>query len=265
MFDGTTQIGTATANGSGVWSYATDALTTGSHSFTAKAMDAAGNTGAASAAAVVSIAGRPPAPSAPTIASFSNDSGVVGDHITNDNTLTLTGTAAANSTVKVFDGSTQVGTATANSSGAWSLTTTTLVDGSHSLTATATTTSTSGTSPTVFEDFNPWNGTVSPDGIWRIAGTWTGTGGDTLQPGNVSFTNTYPGETDTGFMYLTVPAGSPLRGAELQSLTTPGYSYGYYEVRMHDHRRPGWRRGLVLLDRTAQLRSARMGCRIHTQ
>ena len=36
------------------------------------------------------------APSAPTIASFSTDSGTVGDHITNDNTLTLTGTAEAN-------------------------------------------------------------------------------------------------------------------------------------------------------------------------
>ena len=33
-------------------------------------------------------------------------------------------------------------------------------------------------------------------------------------------------------MSLTTPAGSPLRGAELQSTTTPGYSYGYYEVRM---------------------------------
>ena len=87
-------------------------------------------------------------------------------------------------------------------------------------------------SPTVFQDFNPWSGNVSPDGIWRIAGTWTGTGGNTLQPGNVSFTNTYPGESDTGFMYLTVPAGSPLRGAELQSLTTPGYSYGYYDARI---------------------------------
>ena len=168
---------------------------------------------------------------ATTIDSFSNDSGVIGDHITNDNTLTLTGTATANSTVKVFDGSTQVGTATANSSGAWSLTTTALANGSHSLTAT-TTTSTPGPTPTVFQDFNPWSGNVSPDGIWRIAGTWTGTGGNTLQPGNVSFTNTYPGESNTGFMYLTVPAGSPLRGAELQSLTTPGYSYGYYEARI---------------------------------
>ena len=36
------------------------------------------------------------APVAPTIASFSTDSGTVGDGITNDNTLTLTGTAEAN-------------------------------------------------------------------------------------------------------------------------------------------------------------------------
>ena len=46
------------------------------------------------------------------IASFSTDSGAVGDGITNDNTLTLTGTRGANSTVKVYDGATLLGTAT---------------------------------------------------------------------------------------------------------------------------------------------------------
>ena len=49
--------------------------------------------------------GSPTPPAAPTIASFSNDSGVVGDRITNDNTLALTGAATANSSVRVFDGS----------------------------------------------------------------------------------------------------------------------------------------------------------------
>src|SRR5262249_29418159 len=77
-------------------------------------------------------------PSAPKIASFSNDSGVTGDGVTNDNTLTVTGTAAANSTVKMFDGGKQIGTTTANSSGAWTHTTAALADGSHNLTATAT-------------------------------------------------------------------------------------------------------------------------------
>ena len=78
------------------------------------------------------------APVAPTITSFSTDSGVAGDHITNDNTLTLTGTAEAGSTVKVYDGTTLLGSVTANGSGAWSYTTGALANGAHSLTATAT-------------------------------------------------------------------------------------------------------------------------------
>jgi hypothetical protein len=81
---------------------------------------------------------------APVIASWSSDSGVAGDHITNDNTLTLTGTAVANSTVKVFDGATEIATVSANSSGAWSYTIAALADGTHNLTATAT--NASGTS-----------------------------------------------------------------------------------------------------------------------
>ena len=107
------------ANGSGAWSYTTAALANGAHSLTATATDAAGNTGAASAALSVTI--DTTAPAAPTIASFSTDSGTVGDGITNDNTLTLTGTAEANATVKVFDGATLLGSAVANGSGAWSL------------------------------------------------------------------------------------------------------------------------------------------------
>jgi len=42
----------------------------------------------------------------PVIASFSPDSNVVGDGITNAHHITLTGTGVANSTVKVFDGAT---------------------------------------------------------------------------------------------------------------------------------------------------------------
>ena len=107
VYDGATLLGTATANGSGAWSYTTAALANGAHSFTATATDVAGNTSAASAALSVTV--DTIAPVAPTIASFSNDSGVTGDGITNDNTLTLTGTAEANSTVKVYDGATLLG------------------------------------------------------------------------------------------------------------------------------------------------------------
>ena len=135
VFDGATQIGTATANGSGAWSFATATLADGSHAFTSKAMDAAGNVSAASAALNVTV--DTVAPGAPTVASFSPDSNVVGDGITNVNHLTLTGTAVAGSTVEVFDGATQIGTATANGSGAWSFATATLADGSHAFTSKA--------------------------------------------------------------------------------------------------------------------------------
>ena len=62
---------------------------------------------------------------------------MAGDGITNDNTLTLTGTAEANATVKVYDGATLLGSATANGTGAWSFTTAALANGAHSLSATA--------------------------------------------------------------------------------------------------------------------------------
>ena len=94
------------------------------------------NTSAASTA--LSLIIDTTAPVAPSIASFSTDTGTVGDGVTSDNTLTLTGTAEANSTVKIYDGATLLGSATANGSGAWSFTTGTLSTAAHSFTATAT-------------------------------------------------------------------------------------------------------------------------------
>ncbi|MGZ5528971.1 MAG: Ig-like domain-containing protein, partial [Limisphaerales bacterium] len=167
IFDGSTQIGLADTNAAGAWSFTTGALAAGTHSFTARANNYFGYDSPISTAFTQTISGTtgggttvtaPPA--APTIASFSTDSGVVGDHITNDSTPTLTGTAVANSTVQVFDGTTQVGTATTDSSGHWTLTTTQLADGSHSLTATDTvagTTSTASSALTVTVD------TVAPN------------------------------------------------------------------------------------------------------
>ncbi len=102
--------GSATANGTGAWSFTTGTLNDGAHNLTATATDVAGNTGPASSALAVTI--DTGAPVAPAITSFSNDSGVAGDHVTNDNTLSLTGTAEAGATVKVYDGATLLGSAT---------------------------------------------------------------------------------------------------------------------------------------------------------
>src|SRR6185503_12730153 len=99
VYDGVTLLGSATANGAGAWSFTTAALANGAHSLTATTTDVAGNTSAASSALSVTIDAA--APVVPSIAAFSTDSGTAGDGITNDNTLTLTGSAEANATVKV--------------------------------------------------------------------------------------------------------------------------------------------------------------------
>ena len=83
---------------------------------------------------IVSIAQLLPPP--PPI--YSCLSPVGDDGITNTNTLTLTGNAEANSTIKLYDGATLLGSATVNGGGEWSYTTTALTDGAHSLTATDT-------------------------------------------------------------------------------------------------------------------------------
>jgi hypothetical protein len=43
VFDGTSQMGTATANGNGLWTFTTGQLSTGTHTFTATATDPAGS------------------------------------------------------------------------------------------------------------------------------------------------------------------------------------------------------------------------------
>src|SRR4029077_18276300 len=132
VYDGVNLLGSATANGAGAWSFTTAALANGAHSLTATATDVAGNTSAASSALSVTI--DTVAPAVPTITSFSPDTGTVGDGITNASVLTLTGSAEANATVKVYDGATLLGNAVANSTGAWSFTTATLANATHNLT-----------------------------------------------------------------------------------------------------------------------------------
>nr|WP_315217028.1 Ig-like domain-containing protein [uncultured Duganella sp.] len=136
LFDGATQVGTTTADGSGNWSITSSALGDGSHTLTARTTDAAGNVSAAGSALAVVIDTSAAAPATPSLASAS-DGGTQGDGITNTATPTITGTAEANAAITLYDtdGVTVVGTATANGSGAWSIATGTLADGAHTLTA----------------------------------------------------------------------------------------------------------------------------------
>ena len=74
-------------------------------------------------------------PTAPVISSFSPNGGTAFGSYTDAHVLTLTGSALANTTVEVFDGSSLLGTASVNGSGAWSYTTTSLSNGTQSFTA----------------------------------------------------------------------------------------------------------------------------------
>ncbi|MCA1413392.1 right-handed parallel beta-helix repeat-containing protein [Bradyrhizobium sp. NBAIM20] len=127
IYDGTTQIGSTTTDSGGSWDYITKVLTDAKHTLTATATSSSGETSAASSALAITVDTK--APTAPTIASHT---------VNTANQVVMSGSAEASSVVKVFDGTTQIGTVTANSTGGWSYTTSALAAGSHSLTVKAT-------------------------------------------------------------------------------------------------------------------------------
>ncbi len=88
------------------------------------------------AAANLSLSGL--TQSSPQIDTTAPAAPVISSDAVSGNTVTLNGTAEANSTVTVFDNSTKLGAAAANSSGAWTFATGALASGSQSFTATAT-------------------------------------------------------------------------------------------------------------------------------
>ena len=79
----------------------------------------------------------PPAvPSAPVL-NPSTNSGVIGDNITTYQGLSLSGTSEPNAPIRVYAGLAGVGGGRADSTGRWTVTTTTLSIAAHTLTATA--------------------------------------------------------------------------------------------------------------------------------
>lgn len=142
IYEGTTLVGTGTADGSGSWSILlTTTLASGPHSFTAQATDAAGNTSVSSTSFSLTVDTTPPA--LPVLTSILDDVGnattpVANGGFTNDAQPTLSGTAEAGATVKIFDNGVQIGSVTATG-GAWSFTPSpALSNGAHTLTFTAT-------------------------------------------------------------------------------------------------------------------------------
>ena len=134
--DGGAVVATATADASGAWSATASNLAEGAHNFTTTVTDAAGNESAASAARAVTV--DTVAPVASAVAAVKRADGTTVGSITNTKAVTLSGTAEAGATVTVLDGTKAVGTATADASGAWSVTASNLAEGAHNFTTTVT-------------------------------------------------------------------------------------------------------------------------------
>ena len=140
------------AGGNSTFTLTAPTLVDGNYVITATATDVAGNVSAQSS--LTNLVVDSTLPVAPTITAISGDSGTVGDKITSDDTLIISGTAEAGSQIVVsitgtgeLNGGSPV---TADANGAWSYdyTGTSLADGNYSFTAVATDSASNASSAT---------------------------------------------------------------------------------------------------------------------
>ncbi|NBQ53062.1 MAG: hemagglutinin, partial [Proteobacteria bacterium] len=138
IYNGTSILGSTTADENGDWNYTPPSdLATGTYTIAAKAYDFALNLGAASNSVTLIIDLN--APAAPVITSLAGNSNVSSTIYTNGLQPTFTGTAESNSEITIFDGTSILGTATADGSGEWSYTpSSSLSTGTYVITAKAT-------------------------------------------------------------------------------------------------------------------------------
>ncbi|MFN5330337.1 MAG: Ig-like domain-containing protein, partial [Planctomycetota bacterium] len=178
---------TAAADGSYTFP-ATSALSDGSHTFTTVATDAAGN--ASQPSAPVSFSIDTIAPAAPVLNGFTPDTGIVGDGKTDSTTPSIVGTAEPGSTVKIYDGSTLLGTGVADASGNFSIPVGPLTTGVHNLTSTSSDTAgnTSGSSNTLPVEITATQGAIAAPAITSV-GTDTGVAGDGITSDNTQTVN----------------------------------------------------------------------------
>ncbi|WP_128927174.1 beta strand repeat-containing protein [Bradyrhizobium guangxiense] len=198
--DGTLAATTALADASGNWSFTPSGLGDGLHTIVASQTDTFGNTGSASLAFTLDTI----APSASVISTVTDNVSPVTGTIanngsSNDNTLTIAGTAEAGSTVKIYDtdGITVVGSGLATG-GSYSITTSALSDGNHTLTARATDTAgNQGAASTAFhvgiDRASPTDITLSNAAIAENSAVGTVVG---------SFSDVDPGATGTASFTL---------------------------------------------------------------
>ena len=118
LYDGATLLGSTTADGSGNWTVDLS-LSAGAYTIHAVQTDLAGNISSASGNLSLTIDGSvPSAPSDPDLDAADDSGSSNSDNITsNTSGLTFTGLAEINAAIEIFDGTTSLGTTTANGSG----------------------------------------------------------------------------------------------------------------------------------------------------
>jgi hypothetical protein len=132
-----TVIGTTTATNQGTWTFVTSPLAEGSHVFTARVDDVAGNVSGASAPYTVDVDLTPPP--VPILSQVGSDVPapvlISNGGITNDATPVVTGTAVPGTTITVFANAAPLGTTVTGTGGTWTFTTGTLPDATYGFTA----------------------------------------------------------------------------------------------------------------------------------
>lgn len=115
-------------------------MAAGLHGLTVIQTDLAGNVSAASAPLLLDVDTVAPEPAPAPVLATASDSGTVGDGITDAATPVISGVAEAYATIRLLDtdGSTLLGTTTADGKGDWNITSAALTVGAHALTVTQT-------------------------------------------------------------------------------------------------------------------------------
>gem|GEM_PF-2228036 len=146
IYDGPNEIGRVPTDADGNWSFTpSPALKDGEHTLQYEVIDTAGNVGPKSDGIAFVVDTRDVAVK---IEGADDNAGSVtgpisAGGVTDDTTPTVHGTATAGGTVKLYEGSTLLGSTVADANGKWSITPgTALGEGKHSLTATVTTVAT---------------------------------------------------------------------------------------------------------------------------
>lgn len=128
-------LGTALVASNGTWTFRATSLTSSNtYHLYAKQTDVAGNVSAKSAVFDVTVNASWISMPVLDASLASNDTGTVGDNITANATPVFTGNVTqAGRSVQLFDGSNLIGTATTTTGTAWSITSSLLSQGDHSI------------------------------------------------------------------------------------------------------------------------------------